>query len=112
MCYSRSSSSIDMDVYDPFIDIKAALEVLNALSLTSQSSLRKRWRSIQDRLQALKGDLKSMVVPREGPDLNRIVDSVDDLRSGDCPDDLREQWRQLHYDIDQLLELQHSNHFD
>jgi hypothetical protein len=109
MSASFSTSSVDMDFYDPFVDITAALEVLNALSLTSQSSRRKRWRSIQDRLQALKGDLKSMV-PRGGPDLKRIVNAIDGLRSAGCPEDVRERWQTLHHEIDQLLELQRSNY--
>ena len=109
MSASFSTSSLDMDFYDPFVDITAALEVLNALSLTSQSSLKIRWRSIQDRLQALKGDLKSMV-PRGGPDLKRIVDAIDDIRSASGPEDMREKWQKLLHQIDQLLELQRSNY--
>lgn len=104
----RSNGSLETERYDPFVDIEAALEVLTALSLTSLSSLRKRWRSIQDRLQALKGDLKS-TIPRGGPDLKRIISTIDDLRRGGCPDEMRERWQKLQREINQLLETQRAN---
>jgi hypothetical protein len=90
------------------MDIKAALEVLNALSMTSFASLIKRWRSIQDRLQALKGDLKS-TIPSGGPDLRIVIQRIDALRSGGCPDSLREDWLILQRDIEELLERQRAN---
>jgi len=105
MSRSNSCSSLDAEFYDPFVDIRAVLEVLNALSMTSQDSLRKRWRSIQDRLQALKGDLKS-TIPRGGHDLNKIVRNIDALRTGKFPDRYTEKWWALRREIDELLDSQ------
>ena len=103
------SESKEMDDYDPFVDIKVALEVLNALSMTAFSSLIKRWRSIQDRLHALKGDLKS-TIPRGCPELRFIIQRIDTMRSGGCPDSLRSEWLLLHRDIVDLLERERANY--
>ena len=105
---ASDTESREMDDYDPFMDIKVALQVLNALSMTAFSSLIKRWRSIQDRLQALKGDLKS-TIPRGCPDLRFIIQRIDTLRSGGCPDSLRSDWVLLHRDIEELLERERNN---
>lgn len=105
----HSRGSLDAEMYDPFVDIRAALEVLSALSLTSQSSIEKRWRSIQDRLQKLKGDIKS-TIPRGGADLTRVTKSIDDLRRGECPKDLRSDWMKLENDISQLLDSEREKY--
>lgn len=97
-----SSGSLDIDYYDPFVDIRAALEVVDALISAPHTSMTSRWRSIQDRLQALKGDLKS-TIPRGGPQLNRVIHAIDELRLGPCPDELRPMWISLRKRIDEVL---------
>jgi hypothetical protein len=106
---SSCGTTAEIDDYDPFVDIKSALEVLNALSLTSRSSLLKRWRSIQDRLLALKGDLKS-TMPRGGLELSHIIHKIDAMRAGGCPDSLRDEWQSLQHHIELLLDNQRSNY--
>lgn len=105
----HSSSSLDLEQYDPFVDIRENLEMLTAFSMTSPTSQRKRWGSIQERLQTLKGDLKS-IIPRGGPDLLRVVQAIDKLRGGECPDEFFYEWRILHKGIDALLDSQRSSH--
>lgn len=100
---SNSVSSLDTEDYDPYADIKANVEILNALCVASGDSLRNRWRTIKDRLQALKGDLKS-TVSREGLDLRLLVDSIDTLRAGKVPEDLQSRWTSLRDQIDKVLD--------
>lgn len=104
----RSLGSDELDDYDPFVDIRASLEVLNALSMTSHSSLLKRWRSIQDRLHALKGDLKSTIT-MGGPELVQIIKKIEELRAGGRPDSLIEDWKTLQTNIETLLDSQKAN---
>jgi hypothetical protein len=93
--------------YDPFHDITTNLEVINALCRACDGiSLKKRWRSIQDRLQRLKGDLKTIVRCENvsaGNDLEKISYAIDALRLGKFPEDLKERWTQLRLEIDIII---------
>jgi signal transduction histidine kinase len=97
---SDSWTSCESEGYDPFHDIKHELELVDALCKTSaKESLRKRWRSIQDRLLALKGDLKT-VIPysrgeQSGVDLASVIKAIDELRASEFPEDLQERWATL-----------------
>lgn len=118
---NRSSSTnhtkcfVDMDCmenqdYDPFHDITTNLEVIDALCKACDGiSLKKRWRSIQDRLQRLKGDLKTVVRCENllvGNDLEKITNAIDTLRLGDFSEDLKELWTQLRLEIDKIIAQQ------
>jgi len=92
-----SFNSLDSDfTYDPFHDITSILDVIDALCNAHDiKSLQKRWRTIQDRLQRLKGDLKTVIPEAKKDtrdDLESMLQSIDDLRFGDFPEDLQERW--------------------
>jgi hypothetical protein len=103
--------SMESQGYDPFHDITTILEVIDALCKACDIiSLQKRWRSIQDRLQTLKGDLQTVLVRGEntssGNDLEKIMNGIDALRLGQFPEDLKERWTQLRLEIDMIIERQ------
>ena len=102
--FNSSNSSYESDGYDPFHDIISLIEVIDALTkVGTLKSLRNRWRSIQEKLLALKGDLKSTVSSTEGDEgLNAVIARIDGLRMGEFPKDLREKWMSLQgelYDV-------------
>jgi hypothetical protein len=102
--FNNSSSSFESDAYDPFHDIVKVIEVINALcAVGTLKSLRNRWRSIQEKLVALKGDLKSTISLTEGGEgLNAVIEKIDSLRMGEFPIDLSERWVSLQgelYDV-------------
>jgi len=92
-----SNCSCESDGYDPFYDIIQLIEVIAALcKVGSVKSLRNRWRSVQEKLQALKGDLKSVISDRGGNDsLDSVIAEIDRLRLGDFPLDLHQRWATL-----------------
>jgi signal transduction histidine kinase len=108
---SDSWTSCESEGYDPFHDIKHALELVDALCKTSaKESLRKRWRSIQDRLLALKGDLKT-VIPyskgeQSGVDLASVIKAIDELRANEFPENLQGSWATLKSRITVVVEEQ------
>jgi hypothetical protein len=103
-----SVGSTDSEGYDPFHDIITDLEIVDALCYASGTdSLRKRWRPIQDRLQVLKGDLKT-IVPSEGDeagaDLDCVIEVIENLRLGEFPEDLKERWATLKSQINAVMD--------
>lgn len=101
-------STIVSDAYDPFYDIVATLEVLDALCrVSSVKSLRNRWKSIKEKLQVLKGDLKSTISSSGSCEsLLFVISEIDSLRLGDFPNDLGERWPVLKSQIKAVV---HAN---
>ena len=109
---SNSCSSIvsETEGYDPFHDVNDLLDVIDALCFASGTdSLQKRWRVIQERLQALKGDLKTVISVQSdciqpGTDLDFVIEKIENLRLGEFPMDLTEQWATLKSQINAVMD--------
>ena len=105
---SDSSGSFESTGYNPFHDINEGVEVVDALFKgCDQSSLQKRWRSIQDRLRILRKDI--MEAGPDGDDekndnkidLVSTLRALDELLSGDeIPEDAKSQWDELRMGIE------------
>jgi hypothetical protein len=104
--FDESTSSCDSDGYDPFHDIIQVIEVIDALcKVGALKSLKNRWRSIQEKLLALKGDLKSTISSTEGVErLDAVIAKIDYLRLGDFPKDLRERWASLQTELHDMID--------
>lgn len=102
---NSDNSTFASDGYDPYHDIMQVLEVISALCKTGNlRSLKNRWKSIQEKLQVLKGDLKSTIAA--GESLEVALSAIDSLRLGSFPKDLRQQWSMLH---DQIHDVMNSS---
>ena len=108
---SDDQSAIESEAYDPFYDIIATLEVLDALcNVSSVKSLRNRWKSIKEKLQILKGDLKSTISSSSSSEsLLFVLSQIDSLRLGDFPIDLAERWPLLKSQINAVVSANRTN---
>jgi hypothetical protein len=99
-------STCDSDVYDPFYDIVATLEVIDALcNVSSVKSLRNRWKTIKEKLQVLKGDLKSTISTSScSESLLFVIEEIDVLRLGDFSPNLAEKWTLLRSQINAVVQ--------
>jgi hypothetical protein len=106
---TQSSHDDDSDCYDPFHDIQAILELIDALcSSKDPTSLQKRWHSIRDLLQTLKGDLKTVIPTAKGGEvdaLEAVTNAIDELRRGDFQQNLKDRWALQRLDIVTLMNL-------
>ncbi len=99
---SDGSSTFASDGYDPYHDIMQVIEVIDALCKAGNlKSLKNRWKSIQEKLQTLKGDLKSTI--SSGDSLEFVLSAIDSLRLGSFPKDLQERWSVLHSHIQHVI---------
>lgn len=104
---NSESSTCGSDGYDPFYDIVATLEVIDALcKVSSIKSLKSRWRSIKEKLQALKGDLKSTISPRKSSEgLVFVISEIDLLRrKREFPTDFHERWTTLRSQLNVVVQ--------
>ena len=108
---SDSIASEDIsEIYDPHHDITSTLDVIDALcKATDKRSLKKRWRSIQDRLQTLKGDLKTVISPSHSGEVDAVVVKIDTLRLGSFPENFIAEWATLRCEIGALLEARRAS---
>ena len=102
---SDRSASFDLSdsySYDVFRDIEQTMEVISALcKVESDASLRNRWKTIQERLLALKGDLKSSIKSSANgnDDLDVVLCDIETLRLGKFPRNLRQRWSSINQRI-------------
>lgn len=102
---SDGSSTFGSNGYDPYHDIMQVVEVIDALcKVGNTNSLKKRWKSIQEKLQTLKGDLKSTIFSKGPVDsLAYVLGELESLRLGSFPADLRERWIRLESQIKAVI---------
>lgn len=101
---NKSTRNSDTETYDLFGDIVQAIEVISALcKVGSLRSLRNRWKSIREKLHALKGDLKSAIVSK-GDELRSVLSEIDSLWHEDLPEDFPQRWASLETKLYAMVE--------
>lgn len=83
-------------------DIRHSLDTINALvSVTDETVLEKRWRTVKEKLHALKGDLKTMETKEPLANVLNRIDRLIDFRT--LPESFIDQWQNVKSQVESTL---------